>query len=175
MAQQGAVAHGNGGDLRQPLHAFEGLQHAAGVGTHQTVVVEAVVRGDGPWIAVKQLIAAVMQAEGITGVEDAGAVVEGKDGVGPVEIWRAQKLKAVLHAAVWIDAQLQGVAAFHRPRLERPVHLVLQELDGHLGTHDLHGGVQVDQMANQPRVVGFGVGNDQIVDRHRFDLALQKR
>ena len=86
MAQQGAVAHGNGGDLRQPLHAFEGLQHAAGVGTHQTVVVEAVVRGDGPWIAVKQLFAAVMQAEGITGVEDAGAVVKGKDGVGPVEI-----------------------------------------------------------------------------------------
>ena len=116
-----------------------------------------------------------MQAEGIAGVEDAGAVVEGKDRVGPVQVWSAEKLEAVGHATGGVGAQIELFAAFYRPAFEGPVHLVRQKLDRHLGGDDLDFGVEVEQVADQARVVGLGVGNDQVIDRQRVDLLLQER
>jgi len=52
-----------------------------------------------------------VQAEGIAGVEDASAVVKGKDRVWPVQVWRAQEFEAVLNAACGIGAQIELLAA----------------------------------------------------------------
>jgi hypothetical protein len=159
----------------KPIHALERLQHAAGVGAHQALVVEAEIRGDGTGVHIKHVIGAVVQAEGVAGVEDAGAVVEGEDGVGPVQIGRAQEFKAVLHAALRVGAQIQLLAALHRPALEGPVHLVGQVGDRHLGGHDLDLRVERKQVADQAGVVGLGVAHDQVIDRLRVDLLLQQR
>ena len=77
-----------------------------------------------------------MQAEGIAGVEDGGAVVKGKDRVGPVQVWSAEDLEAVGHATGGVGAQIKLFAAFHRPAFEGQVHLILKKLDRHLGAHD---------------------------------------
>ena len=116
-----------------------------------------------------------MQAEGIAGVEDAGAVIEGEDRVGPVQVGSAQKLEAVLHAAVRVRAQIQLLAALHRPALERAMHLVFQKLNRHFGSHNLDLRVEVDQVPDQARVVGLGVAHDQVVDCLGIDLLLQHR
>ena len=132
VAQQRAVAHGDRVECRQRVHALHRLQHAAGVGAHQAVVVEAEIGGDGARIAVEQLLRAVMQAEGIAGVEDAGAVVEGEDRVGPMEVGGTEELEAVRHAAAGVGAQIQLLAALDGAGAEGAVHLVFQELDRHL-------------------------------------------
>ena len=175
LPQQRPVAHGDGVDRRQGIHALHRLQHAAGVGAHQAVVIEAEVRRDRAGVDIEDVVGAIVQAEGITGVEDAGAVIEGEDRVRPVQVRRAEELEAVLHAALGVGAQIQLLAALHRPALERPVHLVLQELDRHLRSHDLDLGVEVDQVADQPGVIRFGVADDQVIDGLRIDLLLQQR
>ena len=102
-------------------------------------------------------------------------MIEGKNRVGPVQIGGTEKLKAVADTALRVGAQIQLLAAFHRPALEGPVHLILQKLDRHLGSHDLDLGVEVDQMADQAGMVRFGVGDDQVIDRQGIDLLLQQR
>ena len=169
------MAHRHGVDRRKRVHALHRLQHAAGVGPHQAVVIEAEVRSDGAGIHIEHVIGAVVQAEGVAGVEDAGAVVEREDRVGPVQVRSAEELEAVLHPALWVGAQIQFLTALHRPALEGAVHLVFQELNRHLGTHDFDLGIQIDQMADQAGVVGLGVAHDQMVDRRRIDLPLQQR
>ena len=169
------MAGGDGGDLRQGLHAFEGLQHAAGVGPHQAVVVKTEIRGDGSWIAVEEVLGAVVQPEGVAGVEDAGAVVEAEDRVRPVEVGGTQKLQAVADVAPGTTTQIKAVSAFHRPAAERPVHLVLEELDRHLGGHDLDVGVAVDQITDQAGMVRFGVGDHQVIDGAGVDPFFEQR
>ena len=115
FTQQGAVSHRDGVDLREPVHAFEGLQHAAGVGPHQAVVVEAEIRGNGARVTVEDCVGAVMQAKGVAGVKDAGAVVERKDRVGPVQVGGAEEFEAVVHAATGIGAEVEFLAAFDGP------------------------------------------------------------
>ena len=175
MAQQGPMTHRHRGDLGQPIHALQRLQHAAGVGAHQAVVIEAEIGGYGAGIGVEQLLGAVVQAKGIAGVEDAGAVVEGKDRVGPVQVWSAEKLEAVGHATGGVGAQIELFAAFYRPAFEGPVHLILKKLDRNLGAHDLDLGVEVEQVAYQSRVVGLGVAHDQVIDCFGVDQLLQQR
>ena len=175
VAQQRPMTHRHRADLGQAIHALERLQHAAGVGAHQAVVIEAEVGCDRPWIGVEQLLGAVVQAEGIAGVEDGGAVIERKDRVGPVQVGSAEKLEAVGHATGGVCAQIELFAAFHRPAFEGPVHLILKKLDRHLGAHDLELGVEVEQVADQARVVGLGVGNDQVIDCFGVDQPLQQR
>ena len=116
-----------------------------------------------------------MQAKGVAGVEDARAVVEGKNRVRPVQVGGAEKLEAVVDAAFGVGAQIELLTALHRSALEGAVHLVLQELDRHLGGHDLDLGIQVEQVADQARVVGLGVAHDQVIDRLGVDLLLQQR
>ena len=91
-----------------------------------------------------------MQAEGITGVEDAAGVIEREDRVGPVQVRGTQEFEAMLHAAVWAGAEIQLVAGFDRARVEGPVHLVFEELNRHLGSHDLDIGIEINQIADQP-------------------------
>ena len=109
------MAHSNRVDLRQPIHSLERLQHAAGIGTHQAVVVEAEIGRDRAWITVEDIIGAVVQSEGITGVENARAVIEREDRVRPVQVGSAKELKAMAHTAVAVRAEIQFVATFHRP------------------------------------------------------------
>ena len=90
-----------------------------------------------------------MQSEGIAGVKDAAAVIEGEDRVGPVQVRSTQEFEAMLHAAVWTGAQIQLVAGFHRTGFEGAMHLVFEELDRHLRTHDLDVGIEIDQIADQ--------------------------
>ena len=175
LAQQRTMAHGDGVDGRQPIHPLHRLQHAAGVGAHQALVVEAEIRGDGTGIHIEEVVGAVVQAEGVTGVKNPGAVVEREDRVRPVQVRRTQEFEAVLHAALGVGAQIELLAALHRAALEKPVHLVLQELDRHLRAHDLDVGVEVDQVANQARVVRLCVAHDQVIDRFGVDLLLQQR
>ena len=90
-----------------------------------------------------------MQSEGIAGVEDAAAVIEREDRVGPVQVRGTQEFEAVLHAGVSTGAEIQLVAAFHSTRFEGAVNLVFEELDRHLGSHDLDLGIQIDQISDQ--------------------------
>lgn len=175
FAQQRPVAGGDHGDLRQSVHALERLQHAAGVGAHQAVVVEAEVGGNRAGIDVEDVVAAVVEAEGIAGVKDAGAVVERKDRVGPVQVGGTEELNAVGHAALGVGAQIQLLATFHRAAAEGAVHLVGQVRDRHLRGHDLDLRVAVEQGADQAGVVGLGVGHDQVINRGWIDLLLQQR
>ena len=55
VAKQRAMTHCDRVDLGQPIHTLEGLKHAAGIGPHQAVVVEAEIRGNGARVAVKDL------------------------------------------------------------------------------------------------------------------------
>ena len=175
IAQQRPMAGGDHRDLRQPFHALEGLQHAAGVGAHQAVVVIPKVRCDRARVGIEDLITAVVQAEGIAGVEHPGAVIKAEDRVGPVQVGGTEELKAVLNAALGVGAEIQGVAAFHRPAVEGPVHLALQIVDGHLGAHHLNLWIEFQQIANQAGVIRFGVGNDQHIDRFGVHHLLQRR
>ncbi len=169
------MPNGDGGDRRQCLHALHRLQHTAGIGAHQAVVVEAEVGRYGAGIHIEHVVGAVVQSEGVAGVEDARAVVIRKNRVGPVEVGGAQEFKAVLNAAGWIGAQIELMTAFHSTALERAMHLVLQELDRNLRAHDLDLGIEIDQVADQTRVIGFGMTHDQVIDGHRVALLLQQR
>ena len=51
-----------------------------------------------------------MQTEGIAGVEDAGAVIEGKDRVRPVQVRSTEEFEAVLDAALGVGAEIQFLA-----------------------------------------------------------------
>ena len=132
------MADGDRGDLRQAVHALERLQHAAGIGAHQAVVVEAEIGGDGAGVAIKNVFAAVVQTEGIAGVKDARAMVKREDRVRPVQVGGAEEFKAVLDAAGGIGTQIQAFATFDGPAFEGPMHLVFEELDRHLGGNDLN-------------------------------------
>ena len=100
------MADGHRVDLRQGVHAFQRLQNAAGIGAHQAVVIKAKVWSDRAGITVEQFIRAVMKSEGIAGVKRSGAVVEGKNCVGPVQVGGTEEFKAVLHPALWIGAEI---------------------------------------------------------------------
>ena len=89
-----------------------------------------------------------MKAKGITGVEDAGAVVEGKNRVGPVQVGGTEKFKAVLNTTLWVGAQVQLLSALHRSGSERTVHLVLQKLDRHFRSNNFNLRIEVDEVTN---------------------------
>ena len=55
------------------------------------------------------------------------------------------------------------------------MHLVLQELNRNLGSHDLDLRIQIQEVADQAGVIGFGVTDDQQIDRLWIDLLLQQR
>ena len=158
------MANGDCVDLRQAVHAFEGLQHTAGVGAHQAVVVEAEVRSDRSGVAVEDVVGAVVEAEGIAGVEDAGAVIKGKDRVWPVQVRSTEEFEAMLDAALRVGSKIQLLAGLHRAGFEGPVHLILQELQRHLRADDLNVGVEVNQVTDQSGVIRFGVAHDQHID-----------
>ena len=175
VAQQRAVAGGDRVDgALEAIHALHRLEDAAGVGAHQAVVIEAEVRSEGAGVQIEGVLGAVVHPEGIAGVEDPGAVVEGKDGVRPVQVGGTEELKAVLDAALGVGAQVEFIAAFDRAALEGAMHLVFQELNGDLGAHDFNVGVEVDDVTDQAGVVGFGVADDQNVDRFGIDLLLEQ-
>ena len=90
-----------------------------------------------------------MKSKGITGVEDAGAVIEGKNGVRPVQVGGTEEFKAVLNTALWIGSQVQLFTALHRSGSERTMHLVLEELNCHLRSDDFNFRIEVDEITNQ--------------------------
>ena len=55
MAKQRAMPHRDRVDLWQAIHTLEGLKHAAGIGPHQAVVVEAEIRCNRARIAIKNV------------------------------------------------------------------------------------------------------------------------
>ena len=173
MAQQGTMAHGHRVDLRQGVHAFQRLQNAAGIGAHQAVVIEAKVGSDRAGITVEQFIRAVMKSEGITGVKRAGAVIEGKNRVRPVQVGRTEEFKAVLNAAVWIGAQVQLFTALHRSGSERTVHLVLQKLNRYFRSNNFNLRIEVNEVTNQAGMIRLGMAHDQHIDCRGIDLILQ--
>ena len=54
------------------------------------------------------------------------------------------------------------------------MHLVLQELNRNLGSHDFDLGIQIQQIANEAGVIGFGVADDQDIDRLWINLLLKQ-
>ena len=101
-------------------------------------------------------------------------MVEGKDGVRPVQVGGTKELEAVLDAALGVGAQVEFIAAFDRAAFEGAMHLVFQELNRNLGPHDFNVGVEVDDVTHQAGVVRFGVADDQHIDGLGIDLLLQQ-
>ena len=160
IPQQGAVPHRNHLDSRQCFHALEGLQHTAGIGAHQAVVIETKIRSDSTRIEVIEIVAAIMQTEGVTGEEHSSAVIVGKDRVGPMQIGRTEKLKTVGRSAVAVGAQIKDITRLDSPAAEGSMHLVFEKLDRHLGGNDFHLGISINNISNQAGMVGLGVGNN---------------
>ena len=78
-----------------------------------------------------------MEAKGITREQNSSAVIVGKNGVGPMQIWSAEKFESMGHATAGINTQIKDITRFNRPGTEGSVHLIFKELDGHLGGNDL--------------------------------------
>jgi hypothetical protein len=173
VPEQRAMAHRDRADLRQALHALQRLQHAAGVGTHQAVVIKAKIRSDRAGIAVIQGLGAIVQPKSIAGVENPCAVIKGEDRVRPMQIRGGKKVKAMSCPRVGVGAQIQAVASFHRPAPEGPMDLVLQKLERHLGRHNFQIGMAFQQVTNQARMIRLRVRHDQHVDRLRINQSLQ--
>jgi len=67
-------------DLRQGVHVLKGLQHRCGLsGPSGQCRNRSGSLGDGTGSTSKTAIGAVVQSEGIAGVKDARAVIEGED------------------------------------------------------------------------------------------------
>ena len=64
-----------------------------------------------------------------------------KNSIWPVQIRGGKKLKSMLYAAAGVAAQIEAIASFDSAAAEGAMHLVFQELDRHLGGHDLQLGV----------------------------------
>ena len=109
------MSNGDRADLRQSVHAFESLQHAAGVRPHQAVVIEAKVRSNGAGVPVKNVVRAVVETEGIAGVENSSAVVEGKNRVRPVKVGGTDEFETMVGSAFGVDAEIQLITRFNRP------------------------------------------------------------
>ena len=56
-----------------------------------------------------------MKAEGIAGVENSSAVVEGKDRVRPVEVRGTDEFETMMGSALRVDAEIQLITGFNRP------------------------------------------------------------
>ena len=55
----------------------------------------------------------------------------------------------MLHAALRIDAEIKLFSAFDGSGAERPMDLVFEELNRHLGSNNFDLRVQVNQVSNQ--------------------------
>mmetsp|Transcript_57651 Transcript_57651/g.174295 ORF Transcript_57651/g.174295 Transcript_57651/m.174295 type:complete len:408 (+) Transcript_57651:631-1854(+) len=173
LREHGTVACGNGVEVESRC-LFERREHRACIWFHQAVVVESVV-----WqqrlnaFCVFEIIGAVMHAEGIASVKQAGAVVESEHRIGPVQVGRNDELQ--LMAATQVDL----VVVCDNLALERGKAEVFKELDANLRTH--HRQILVarslglfQNLEDEPRVVRLGVRHDDVGHRRVIDLLVQR-
>ena len=142
-------------------------EHRPRVGLHEALVVEPVVGKHRLEVGVEHVLGAVVRAKRVARVHELGGGIEREHGIRPVEVGRHDKPKLVA------AAEVHDVAALDRPRLERLLHEILQELDANLAADDRGVGGELQDGADETAVVGLGVGAHDVVDGRRIDDALE--
>mmetsp|Transcript_108754 Transcript_108754/g.272552 ORF Transcript_108754/g.272552 Transcript_108754/m.272552 type:complete len:249 (+) Transcript_108754:1764-2510(+) len=152
---------------------LQGSDNGAGVGPHQAIVVQGIVRQQLlNTLDVADVLRAVVHAKGVARVQQASAMVEREHCVGPVQIWRNHKLQ--LMAAAQIDLVPVG----HHLTLEATEHQILEELEADFGAQDCQGlvpksGSTLDHLGDETRVVRLSVRDYKVVQRLKIDLLLE--